>query len=321
MKFVEVPQFGGLEVLHLVEAPDPTPQTGEVVVEVRAAGVNFADIMAREGHYPGVRSAPFRPGYEVAGVVTAMGEGVTEFRGGERVMGLLPAMGGYATHAVLKAQEVIRLPDDLDFAPATALLIQGLTAYFLLEAGGLQAGGSVLIPGAAGGVGSLAVQIARLKGAGKVIGLASPGKHDLVRSLGADVAVDYTQVGWSKQVLAETQGQGVDIFLDSQGDLAGEGFDALGQKAHWLIFGGQAGSSSSLTAERMFGLVGKNATLRGYNVMGDADDFGRALTEMIEWAASGKLKLSVQSFALADVALAHEAIANRKTTGKVVLEP
>lgn len=321
MKIVEVAQFGSPEVLHLIEAPNPIPQAGQILVEVKAAGINFADIMARQGIYPNVSTAPFRPGYEVAGVVTAWGEGVQGFTGGERVMGLLAGMGGYTSHALISAAEAIRLPEGLDFAPATALLVQGLTAYFLLEAGQLQAGQTVLIPGAAGGVGSLAVQIARLKGAGKIIGLASPAKHDLVRSLGAEVALDYTHSGWAQRVLAETGGQGVDIFLDSQGDLAGEGFEALGQKAHWLIFGSQAGKGNPLAPERMGAMVGKNISLRGYVIFGDVAQYGRALSEMIGWTLNGKLKISVERFPLDEVARAHEAISNRQTTGKVVLEP
>ncbi len=321
MKFVEVSRFGGSEVLQLKESPDLTPQTGQIVVEVKAAGINFADVMARQGVYPNVKTAPFRPGYEVAGVVTAWGKGVQGFQGGERVMGMLGGMGGYASQVLLNAAEAIRLPDTLDFAPATALLVQGLTAYFLLEAGELEPGKTVLIPGAAGGVGSLAVQIAKLKGAGKVIGLASPAKHDLVRSLGADAALDYTQSGWAQQVLAATNGQGVDIFLDSQGDPAGEGFDALGQKAHWLIFGSQSGKGNALPAEHVWAMVGKNATLRGYNLFGDAAHFGRGLGELIGWATGGKLQISVDRFPLAEVAHAHDAISNRQTTGKVVLEP
>ena len=321
MKFVEVSQFGGPETLHVIEAPALSPQPGQIIVDVKAAGINFADIMAREGHYPAVKSAPFRPGYEAAGIVTAQGEGVDGFKGGERVMALCAGMGGYASQVALNASDAIRLPDDLDFAPATALLIQGLTAYFLLETGDLQAGQTVLIPGAAGGVGQLAVQIAKLKGAGKVIGLASPSKHDLVRSLGVDHAIDYTQRGWAQRVLAETGGEGVDIFLDSQGDLAGEGFDALGQKAHWLVFGAQAGSSAALPPERLWAMVGKNITLRGYNVIGNMAEFGHALGDMMGWATSGKLKIDSQGFALDEVARAHEAISNRQTTGKVVLTP
>ena len=319
MQIVEVKQFGGPETLELIEEPTPAPKAGQIVVEVKASGINFADIMAREGHYPAVKEVPFRPGFEVAGVVSQRGDGVQGHQIGERVMGVV--QGGYADYAALDAANAYVLPDGLDFAPATALLIQGLTAYFLLETGHLQAGQTVLIPGAAGGVGSLAVQIAKLKGAGKVIGLASPSKHEFVRSLGADAVFDYTQPGWSKSVKAEAGDAGISVFLDSQGDLGSEAFDTLGEKAHWLVYGGQSGSGSGLNVERLWPLVFKNITLRGYTVYANVADYGRGIAEMMEWAVSGKLKISTQSFPLADAAKAHEAISARQTTGKVVLEP
>jgi NADPH2:quinone reductase len=320
MKIVEVQKFGGPEVLQVVEEPDAPPQAGQVAIDVRAAGINFADIMARQGHYPNVPNAPFRPGYEIAGVVSARGEGVEGFPEGARVMAFVPS-GGYTSRIVLKASDVIPLPDALDFGAATALLVQGLTAYFLLEAGDLQNGKSVLIAGAAGGVGSLAIQIAKLKGAGTVIGLASPSKHERVRSLGADVALDYTQSGWAKQALAETAGKGIDLYLDSQGDPTSEVFDALAPKSHWLIYGGQGGRANGLPPERLGAMIGKNITLRGYSLFGDVEKAQRALTEMFGWVANGQLQIDVESFPLTEVAAAQEAISNRQTTGKVILVP
>ncbi len=321
MQFIQVDQFGGPEQLVLHDGATPAPEAGQLLIENRASGINFADLMARSGHYPMVSSVPFRPGFEVAGVVAALGEGVTGFQVGQRVMALVQG-GGYASHAVVDAQLAVPLPDSLDFAPATALLVQGLTAYFLLETGQLQPGGSVLVPSAAGGVGSLAVQIAKLKGAGKVIGLASPSKHQKVRDYGADAVFDYTQAGWAKQVRDATDGKGVDIYLDSQGDPGGEGAHALGKGAYWLVFGGQSGGGGSLDAPTFMQLIFSGVTIRGYSMYEDVDKIGRALPELIGWAASGKLKIEADArFPLADAARAHEAIAARQTSGKVVLEP
>lgn len=321
MQTIEVTQFGGPEQLRLREEATPTPKAGQLLIEVKASGINFADLVARSGHYPPVPSVPFRPGFEVAGTVIEVGEGVEGFQKGARVMALVQG-GGYASHAVVEASNAVPLPDSLDFAPATALLIQGLTAYFLLEAGNFQAGDTVLIPSAAGGLGSLAVQMAKLKGAGKVIGLASPSKHDHVRALGADEVFDYTQSGWSKPVLDATNGKGVDIFLDSQGDPAGEGKDALADGARWLVFGGQAGSGGALGAASFMSLMFRNVSIRGYTLYSDIHRVQLALPELIGWAASGQLRIEANDrFALADAARAHEAIANRKTSGKVVLEP
>ena len=320
MNIVEVKQFGGPETLELIEESTPMPGAGQVVIEVKAAGVNFADILVREGLYPPGAAAPVRPGLEVAGVVSQRGDGVQGFQRGERVMALVPS-GGYASHAVLDTANVYGVPDDLDFGSATALLVQGLTAYFLLQTGNLQPGRSVLVTSAAGGVGSLAVQIAKLKGAGKVIGLASPAKHELVRSLGADAVFDYTQPGLSKDVLAETDGAGVDIFLDSQGDPQTEAFNALGQKSHWLIYGTQAGGGNDLPGARLRTLQGKNITLRGYNLYANVTEWGRGVQELLGWVSEGKLKIDVTRFSLADAAKAHTKISARQTTGKVVLEP
>lgn len=320
MQVIEVKQFGGPETLELIEENTPMPQEGQVVVEVKAAGVNFADILIREGLYPPGAAAPARPGLEVAGVVSQRGDGVQGFQRGTRVMAFVPS-GGYADHVVLDTANVYLLPDALDFGAATALLVQGLTAYFLLETGQLSPGQTVLIPSAAGGVGSLAVQIAKLKGAGKVIGLASPSKHEFVKSLGADIVFDYTQPGWAKDVLAETDGAGINVFLDSQGALETEAFDALAVKAHWLVYGAQAGSSSVLTTERLRVMQGKNITLRGYNLYANVAEWGRGVEEMLGWATTGKLKIDVTRFPLADAAKAHEAISAQQTTGKVVLEP
>lgn len=321
MKYIEVQQFGGPEVLQLREEATPTPGAGQLLIEVKAGGINFADLVARSGHYPPVPSAPFRSGFEVAGTVAAVGEGAGNFATGQRVMAMLRG-GGYASHAVVDAQMAVALPDNLDFAPATALLIQGLTAYFLLEAGQLKPGGTVLIPGAAGGVGSLAIQIAKLKGAGKVIGLASSSKHDKVRAYGADEAFDYNQPGWAGQVRDATDGKGVDIYLDSQGDPGGEGARTLGQGAFWLVFGRQVESGGSLDAQTFMNLIWSGVTIRGYTLYEDMHQVGRALPELIGWASGGQLRIEANDrFALADAARAHEAIANRKTSGKVVLEP
>lgn len=327
-KFIQVDQFGGPEQLKWREEATPVPAQGQLLIEVKASGINFADLTARAGHYPVFPNAPFRPGFEVAGTVAGVGEGSLSFAPGQRVMAVTQKGGGYASHAAVDARMAVPLPDTLDFAPATALLVQGLTAYFLLEAGHLAPGGTVLVPSAAGGVGSLAVQIAKLKGAGKVIGLASPAKHAKVRSYGADEVFDYNQPGWSKQVRDATNGKGVDIYLDSQGELWGEGVHTLGKGAFWLMFGNQATGDGALDAKFMglaktlTSLIFSGVTIRSYWLNSDLHRIGDALTELIGWATSGKLLIEVTDrFSLEDAAKAHEAIAARKTSGKVVLEP
>ena len=242
MKAIEVAAFGGPEELKLVDKPRPEPGPGQVLIEVKAAGINFADLLAREGKYPPGPKPPFTPGMEAAGVVAALGEGVTAPAVGTRVMSFISA-GGYAEYALAEAAQAVPLPDALDFAPATALLVQGLTAYFLLKrAAELKPGQSVLVNAAAGGVGSLAVQLAKLFGAGTVLGTAStPEKRELVKSLGADEAIDYTQPGWADAVKAATGGTGRGHLFGRHRGHGGRRPEAAGAGRHlgdlWLTAG------------------------------------------------------------------------------------
>ena len=325
MKAIQVPQSGGVNVLKVIEVPIPEPGAGEVLVKVAAAGINFADIVAREGKYPPAPPPPFVLGMEAAGTVESVGAGVETLKPGARVFGFVN-FGGYAEYAVINAERAIPLPDGVDFATATALLVQGLTAYFLLEDAPMHAGESVLVNAAAGGVGSLAVQIAKLKGAGVVVGTASTDdKRRMVTDLGADAAVDYTKPGWAKQVKDVTNGKGVDVFLDATGELAGEGYDTLAPGGRWIIYGAQSGGFADLPGARIGSLLFGGQILKGYSLyqsMTDPKRIEAALTEMIGWVLSGKLKIETgDRFPLVDAAKAHTAISDRKTTGKVVLEP
>ena len=327
MKAITITQYGGPEVLQLTDSPDLQASDGQLLIDVGASGINFADLMARAGTYPAAPKPPMTPGMEVAGTVAAVGAKVQGFAVGDRVMSMLAAGGGgYAAQAVTDAHMAVKLPDTLDFAPATALLVQGLTAYFLLKEAPLAPGESVLVNAAAGGVGSLAVQIAKLMGAGTVVGTASTAdKRQMVESLGADAAVDYTQKGWSDEVLRATNGRKIDVFLDATGELDGEGSQTLGESGRWMIYGSQSGNVAPLSVERVMSMIGTCQTLRGYNLYSSAKDparLGAALQELIGWATSGKLVIeSGDRFPLAQAKEAHEAIAARKTTGKVVLEP
>ena len=326
MKAIEVSQYGGPDALQLVEKPRPEPGPGQVLVEVKAAGINFADLMSREGIYPAGPKPPFVPGLEVAGVVTAVGDGVTTPIVGARVAALVQN-GGYAEYALADAAQAVPLPDSLEFATATALLVQGLTAYFLLKRGGeLKPGQSVLVNAAAGGVGSLAVQLAKIFGAGRVLGTASTEeKRTLVRQLGADDAIDYTQNGWADAVKAATEGGGADIFLDATGDTESGGLKPLAPGGTWVIYGFQQGAHGGLTGGVMAGMIGQGTTVRGftlYSVLSDPEAIAAALHDLLTWTAEGRLQVQTDDrFPLAQAAEAHTAIAARRTTGKVVLEP
>lgn len=323
MKAIEVAQFGGPETLQVTEKPTPEPGTGQILIEVKAAGINFADLVAREGHYPPIPSAPFVPGFEAAGVVAKVGDGVTTWKPGDRVASLV--QNGYAEFALADAAQAAPVPDTLGFPEATALLIQGLTAYMLLTAAVPEiTGKSVLISAAAGGVGSLAVQIAKLLGAGSVIGLASTeAKRAKVKELGADTALDYTQADWAAQVKAATGGNGADIFLDASGDNENGGLKPLAKGGHWVVYGAQSASEAGLSGAALQGMIFGGQTLRGYSLYeATPEAIAEALKQLVAWTGGGRLTIIAHDkFALADAAEAHRAIAERRTTGKVVLEP
>ena len=319
MKTIEVPQFGGFDQLKLHESDAPTPKAGEIVIAARACGVNFADVMAVSGGYPNVPSAPYRPGFEVAGEVCAVGAGVENWKEGDRAMALV-AGGGFSEQLAVEAPNAAPIPGDLDFGAATALLVQGLTAFYLLDSAPLKPGETVLLSSAAGGLGSLAIQIAPLMGASKVIGLASPRGHERVRELGAE-PVNYREEGWSKRV-KELAPAGVDVFLDSTGALDGEGFETLAKGARWMIYGGQSDSDAPLSKARVFQMLFQSVALRGFGFDPQLYDVARGLKQLGQWVESGELKVEADCrYPLAQARRAFEDISSRKTHGKVVLEP
>lgn len=320
MQVVEVPEFGGPQVLRIIEKPTPSPTEGTLLIEVKAAGVNYADVMARCGFLPHIPRAPFVLGFEVAGVVKTVGPGVDGFKEGDPVAALVLSGGGYATHIVVPAQAAIPLPPGLDFALATGALAQGLTAYMLIEEARVKEGDAILISAAAGGLGSIAVQIAKTRGA-KVIGLASRSKFELLTRLGADLAVDYDDTGWPQSVRDAVGDHGLQVYLDSIGDLATRAFPLLGHSGRWIIFGVRSASGNPLPPEAISAMMEKNITLRGFNLQGSLQHVPRALGDLFRWIAEGSLKVEVTKYALDEAAEVHQRFEGRKTSGKVVLIP
>jgi NADPH2:quinone reductase len=319
VKYVEVSQFGGPEVLKIVDKETPTAADGMLVVEVKAAGVNYADVAARQGSFPAIAKAPFLPGFEVAGVVSEVGKGVKGFNVGDSVAAITSG-GGYASHAVIPAASAIPVPPGLDHFIATALLVQGLTAYILLEHAQTKKDDVVLIAAAAGGVGSLAVQLAKARGA-TVIGLASASKFDLVKSLGADHVFDYRQADWSAKVSDVTRPHGVQVFLDSTGDLASWVFPLLGPFGRWIIYGVRRDQQNALPADAIWSLIEKNISIGGFNLERHLQDVPHALGDLFKSAIDGNLKVEIIKYPLADVSKVHALLEQRKTTGKLLLIP
>ena len=324
MKAIQADEFGEPEVLRYVDSERPSPGEGEVLIEIQAAGVNYADTMRRRNQYLVRQELPFVPGSEVAGIVAEVGEGVEDVGIGDRVMSLL-GTGGYAEYGVAPAASLIPLPEGLDFDQAAALPLQGLSAYHILKtSGALQPGESVLVHAAAGGVGTLAVQMAKLMGAGKVIATASSGeKLDLARSLGADVLIDYTEDDWPEQVREATDGNGADVILEMVGgDFVEKNLRCLNLFGRMVVFGSASGERGSIVAAN---LMNKCHTVVGFwlvQVMSRPDLVVPSIREMLGWVASGELKIIIgETYPLERAAEAHADLESRKTTGKLLLHP
>jgi NADPH:quinone reductase len=321
MKAIRIHETGGPEVMHLEDVETPTPAQGEILIKVAAAGVNYADLAQRQGAYLTRTRTPMTMGFEVAGTIAAHGPGVSAPPVGTRVVAFVE--GGYAEYAIASASTIIPIPENLDFTHAAAFAVQGLTAYQTLrESGRLQPGESVLVQAAAGGVGTLAVQLARLMGAGTVIGTASnEQKLDLVRRLGADAAINYTQNDWVEQVKQATGGRGVDVVLEVVGGpIAEQCLQCLAPFGRMVVIGAASGQLVQFSGIQ---LMYKNLSVVGYWLtawLSRPDRIAAATIELMQYLATGALQIVVgQTYPLAEAAEAHRAIAERRTTGKVVL--
>ncbi len=324
MKAIQINEFGDPEVLELVELERPSPGEGEVVIEVKAAGINYADTMRRRNEYLEETPLPFVLGAEVSGVVAEVGADVEDVNEGDRVVTLMEA-GGYAEYAVASAPYLIPIPDDLDFDQAAAVPLQGLTAYHVLKTSGmLQEGESVLVHAAAGGVGYLAVQMAKLMGASPVIATASTQeKLDFARELGADVLINYTEEDWPDQVREATGGEGADVILEMVGgDFIQRNLECLAPFGRMVVYGAASGERGTLVP---MDLMHENQIVAGFyliQIMGRPDLFGPSLEEVLGWLSSGDLKLTIGArYPLEQARNAHEALEGRETTGKLVLNP
>jgi NADPH2:quinone reductase len=325
MKQIIVNEFGGPEKLILHDVPMPSAGDGQIVIKVEASGVNFADSLQRQNKNVVPTSLPYLPGYEVAGIVTELGKGVENISLGDRVVAMLPGGGGYAQYAVTPSYLAAVIPPTISAQESLALQVQGLTAYLMLKDGAkLQAGQTVLIHAAAGGVGTLLVQIAKQMGASKIIATASNvEKLAVAKSLGADELINYTESDWAQKVKDATGGKGVDLILDSTGgEILRNSFSCLAPFGRLINCGNSSGGSTSIDA---FTLINDNHILQGFGLasyFGKPDLMQETYQYLFSQAATGKLKVHIgQTFPLKDAAEAHRQMGNRKTTGKIVLIP
>jgi NADPH2:quinone reductase len=321
MRAIQMTEFGGPEVLRLAELPSPEPGPGEAVIRVTRAGLNFADTHTRTNSYVRKAELPLVPGGEVAGVMEETGQ---------RVVALVGS-GGYAELAVAPRELIFPIPDGLDDGTALALVLQGTTAWHLLRtAARLAAGESVVVHSAAGGVGSLATQLARAFGAGRVIATASSErKRELALELGADAAVDTSPEGLTERLLEANDGRGLDVVLDSSG---GEVFDAsiktLAPFGRMVVNGIATGDQNVV---RTGSLLRNSRSVVGFYLfhclpaphgVGAPGMFADALADLFARAERGELKAIVgATYPLEQAPQAQIDLRARRTTGKLLLDP
>jgi NADPH:quinone reductase len=314
MRAVQIDEFGGPEVLKVVDVPEPEPGEGEVLIKVSRAGMNFADTHTRENSYLARYETPMILGGEVAG----------ETSDGRRVIALL-ANGGYAEYAVANEAAVYEIPDGLDEEAALALLIQGLTAWHLYRTSAkLAEGESVVVISAAGGVGSLAVQLGKPFGAGRVIATASSAeKRELTLSLGADAAVDTSTEDLKAALIEANEGKQVDAVFEMAGGSVFDGaFEALAPFGRMVTYGIASREQNTVQTGR---LMRKSRAVVGFWLMhclGRRDMMEEPLADLFDRAARGELKPQIgETYPLSDVRRAHEDMHGRRTSGKLLLDP
>jgi NADPH2:quinone reductase len=314
VRAIQITEFGGPEVLHVAELPDPVPAPGQLLVEVDSAGVNYADTHTVEDSYLSRSSLPLVPGSEVVGRTAD----------GRRVVGLTDG-GGYAEKALVADRLAHDVPEGVGDGQALALVIQGLTAWHLLRTSGrLAEGESVVVHAAAGGTGSLAVQLAKAFGAGRVIATASTqDKRDLALELGADTAVDADPEGLKDRLIEANGGHKVDLVLEMTGGAVFDAsFAALAPFGRLVTYGMASRIPPSPIEAAQ--LMGRSRAVIGFwlaHCIGRPGMFHEPLDELLAMTADGRLRPQIGAVhPLAGAARAHEDLRARRTTGKLLLD-
>lgn len=324
MKAIRFHELGGPDVLRFEDAPDPRPAPREVLIRVRAAGVNFADTMTTEGRYYLRPRFPQIPGLEVAGEVEAVGEAVQDLVRGTRVMAVLPDGGGYAETCVARAEYVTPIPAGMAFIEAAALPVQAVTADQVLHvAGRVRPGEWVLVHSAAGGTGTFLVQMAKLAGCRVIATAGSKQRLEIAADLGADALVDYSQADWPDRVEAATGGGGADVVVESIGADVFEGsFRCLAPFGRLVVMGNSAGRPPPFDPLR---LMRQNQSVVGYYLMTamQRPDLMAATRERLTVALeTDALRVIIGATApLSEAAAVHRRLLARETQGKLVLIP
>lgn len=322
MKAVRIHEFGGLEVLKLDDVPMPEPGAGGARVKIEASGVNFIDTYHRKGLYK--LPLPFILGQEAAGVVDAVGPGVTDVKPGDRVV-YASVQGSYAGYAIVPTWRLIPVPAGVDLQRAVAVMVQGLTAHYLTHSTyPLKPGDTAVVHAAGGGTGQLLVQIAKRRGA-RVIGTASTEeKAALARAAGADEVILYTQSDFEAEVKRLTNGAGVEVVYDSVGkDTFDKSLNCLKRRGYMVLYGQSSGQVPPMDPQVLNakGSLFLTRPTLGHYVADRAELLQRA-DDVFGWMATGELKVKIdKTFPLAEAAEAHHYLEGRQTKGKVLLLP
>jgi NADPH2:quinone reductase len=322
MKAIQVSRTGGPEVLTYTDLPVPKPKPNEAVVQIKAAGVNFIDIYIREGRYPA--NLPFIPGQEGAGVVTEVGNEVKRFAPGARVA-YTNIPGSYTEYAVVPAERLVAIPDGLDFNDGAALMLQGMTAHYLTKSSyPLKPGDTCLIHAAAGGMGLLLVQIAKMLGARTIGTAGTEEKAELARKAGADDVIVYTRQDFVAEVKRLTGGAGVNVVYDGVGKDTFEGdLQVLKPRGYLVLFGASSGAVPPFDLIRLMtagSLFVTRPTLTHHIVT--REELEWRANDIFEWVKNKKLRVTIgKTYPLKEAAQAHRDLEGRRTTGKLLLIP
>ena len=323
MKVIVVTANGGPQVLKLVEREDPVPTANQVLIKVRKASLNYADVQARKGTYAVAQSFPFIPGLDVMGTVLAVGENVHDLQKGQRVIAF-PDGGSYAEMVVADRKLTFSLPDGISDEDAAAPVACGAALGVLTFAGRLQKGESVLIHSAAGGVGTVMVQLAKILGGAAVIAtVGNDNKKDSVLSLGADKAINYHTENYEQQVMEFTQGRGIDLITNPiAGPLAERDLGCLADFGRLVVFGKGSGNHATFSTDD---LHKRNRSVAGFSFGHIRKSKPAVVDEMVtlifDFLTSRQLAVPVgSSFPLAEAAEAHCWLESRDNVGKVLLQ-
>jgi NADPH:quinone reductase len=322
MKAVRINKYGGPESLSCEDIPVPAPKAGEARVKIDAVGLNYIDIYQRSGVYP--LQTPFTLGMEGAGVVDAIGAGVTEVKVGDPVAYAM-ILGSYANFAIVPATKLAPLPSHIDAQTAAGLMLQGMTAHYLTHSTyPLKKGETALIHAAAGGVGLLLIQIAKLLGAVVIGTVSTEAKAQLAKEAGADEVILYTQTDFLSEVKKLTNGRGVHVVYDSVGQTTfDKSLECLRPRGTLVLFGQSSGPVPPFDVGKL-GAKGSlfltRPSLAHYTL--ERTELLERAGDLFNWIGSGKLKLRIErTLPMAEAAEAHRLLEGRKTTGKVVLLP